>query len=100
MQFKLNYLIFQIMYPTAEMWAYRTNCLKEAFDLWLIWSSRPEIHFIEKNLIDTIFDATRRKILEIYNEQNFTENAFFDLTDLILALQKALYELCCRLNYI
>lgn len=85
---------------TPEIWAYRTNLLKDAYDLWNNWSVQDEIPLMEKHFINTIFGAIKYKINDTYKRQNFTEQAFFELTDLILALKKVFYDMLCKLNCI
>ena len=87
------------MFLTPEVWAFRTNRLKEAYDMWNDSALQGTINLEEKHLLNTIFLAIKYKILEVYACQNFTEEAFFELTDLILALQKMFQVLISRLNH-
>ncbi len=87
------------MFLTPEVWAFRTNRLKEAYDMWNDSALQGTINLEEKHVLNTIFLAIKYKILETYALQNFTEKAFFELTDLILALQKMFQVLISKLNY-
>ena len=87
------------MFLTPEVWAFRTNRLKEAYDMWNDSALQGTINLEEKHLLNTIFLAIKYKILEVYASQTFTEEAFFELTDLILALQKMFQVLISRLNH-
>jgi hypothetical protein len=87
------------MFLTPEVWAFRTNRLKEAYDMWNDSALQGTINLEEKYLLNTIFLAIKYKILEVYARQTFTEEAFFELTDLILALQKMFQVLISKLNY-
>ena len=69
---------------THEAWACRVNHLKAAHDIWKQFSHDPQIHFLEKDLIDTIFGAIAEKILQVYDTQNFSDAAFSFETEYIL----------------
>ena len=87
------------MFLTPEVWAFRTNRLKEAYDMWNDSALQGTIDFEEKHVLNTMFLAIKYKILEVYARQNFTEQAFFEVTDLILALHKMFQVLMSKLNY-
>ena len=83
-----------------EVWACRVNHLKAAKDIWEQFSHDPQIHFLEKDLIDTIFGAIAEKILQVYDTQNFSDAAFSDVTELIMALEIVMLDMFQRLNWI
>ena len=82
-----------------EAWACRVNHMKAAKDAWEQFSHDTQIHFLEKDLIDTIFGAIAEKILQVYDTQNFSDVAFSDLTELITALERVMLDMLHRLNW-